>query len=75
LVLTIERENQESLAIELLKPFNFGHPVVLQSGSADVTATWQWAHMSAHVSSLSSPLSSLSFAGSQPPSLWLPRPS
>jgi hypothetical protein len=47
LVLTIERENQESLAIELLKPFKFGHPAVLQSSFADVAATWRWAHISA----------------------------
>jgi hypothetical protein len=45
-----------------LKPFNFGHPAVLQSGFADVAATWRWAHMSAHVSSLSSPLLSSLFS-------------
>jgi hypothetical protein len=77
LVLTIERENQESLAIELLKPFKFGHPAVLQSSFADVAATWRWAHISAPCllpllsssSSLSSPLSSAGVHHSIPPRL------
>jgi hypothetical protein len=65
LVLTIEPENQESLAIELLKSFNFGHPAVLQSRFADVAASWRWAHISSPclLPLLSSSLSSLSSAG------------
>jgi hypothetical protein len=59
LVLTFERQNQKSLAIELLKPFTFGHPVVLQGGFADVAATWWWAHMSDPLLSSPSPLSPL----------------
>jgi hypothetical protein len=46
LILTIERENQKSLALELLKPFVFGHLAVLQGGFGDVAATWRRAHMS-----------------------------
>jgi hypothetical protein len=38
--LAIELENQESLAIELLKPFTVGHLVVLEGGFVDVAATW-----------------------------------
>jgi hypothetical protein len=46
LILTIERENQKSLALEFLKPFVFGHPAVSQGGFGDVAATWRRAHMS-----------------------------
>jgi hypothetical protein len=46
LILTIEHENQKSLALELLKPFIFGHPAVLQGGFGDVATTWRRAHMS-----------------------------
>jgi hypothetical protein len=67
LVLAIEPENQESLAIQLLKPFIFYHQVVLAGGFDDVAAMWRWGpHVSIPPSSLSSLLSSLSAACSSP---------
>jgi hypothetical protein len=42
LILAIEAQNQKCLTTQLLRPFIFGHPVVLVGGFADVDATWQW---------------------------------
>jgi hypothetical protein len=42
LILAIEPQNQKCLATQLLKPFIFGHLMVLVGGFADVDATWQW---------------------------------
>jgi hypothetical protein len=40
LILAIEAQNQKCLTTQLLRPFIFGHPVVLVGGFADVDATW-----------------------------------
>jgi hypothetical protein len=42
LILAIEPQNQKCFATQLLKPFIFGHPMVLVGGFADVDATLQW---------------------------------
>jgi hypothetical protein len=54
--LTIELQNRISSTIQLSKQFMFDHWAVLQSGFADIDATWQWDPHVTVTTSLLSPL-------------------